>query len=233
MCDTCRQSNIKATLIALALCAGSVLAALSGAAAGPHANPEPADQSTDLSQWPAVTREAKPWSRWWWHGSAVEPASLTAQLEALRDAGHRRRRDHADLRRPRRRGAVHPLPVRRVGAHARAHAARGESTRPRRRHGHRNRLAVRRALGRRRRERARARAQDVDARAGREARRAGAACARRRSSEPSAPCRRRARRGARGRFRSRISSNRSRPTPTCRRWRSIRCGTRAICRSSS
>jgi hypothetical protein len=37
--------------------------------------------------WPALTRESKPWTRWWWHGSAVDRASLTAELEALRAAG--------------------------------------------------------------------------------------------------------------------------------------------------
>jgi hypothetical protein len=48
-----------------------------------------ADQNrrTDIGQWPAISQEAKPWTRWWWHGSAVDPASLTRQLEALRDAG--------------------------------------------------------------------------------------------------------------------------------------------------
>ena len=29
----------------------------------------------------------KPWTRWWWQGSAVEPRSLTAQLQALAAAG--------------------------------------------------------------------------------------------------------------------------------------------------
>ncbi len=37
--------------------------------------------------WPSITHQAKPWTRWWWQGSAVEPASLTAQLEALKAAG--------------------------------------------------------------------------------------------------------------------------------------------------
>jgi hypothetical protein len=37
--------------------------------------------------WPAVTREAKPWTRWWWQGSAVDPASLTANLQAIADSG--------------------------------------------------------------------------------------------------------------------------------------------------
>ena len=37
--------------------------------------------------WPQITRQTRPWTRWWWHGSAVDRASLTAQLEALRSAG--------------------------------------------------------------------------------------------------------------------------------------------------
>ena len=37
--------------------------------------------------WPDVTRENKPWTRWWWPGSAVDKASLTAQLEKLAQAG--------------------------------------------------------------------------------------------------------------------------------------------------
>jgi hypothetical protein len=37
--------------------------------------------------WPAITREAKPWTRWWWMGSAVDAGGLTADLEALAAAG--------------------------------------------------------------------------------------------------------------------------------------------------
>ena len=37
--------------------------------------------------WPAITRTAKPWTRWWWPGSAVEPKQLSAQLEAMAKAG--------------------------------------------------------------------------------------------------------------------------------------------------
>ncbi len=37
--------------------------------------------------WPPVVAETKPWTRWWWQGSAVERPSLTAQLEALAAAG--------------------------------------------------------------------------------------------------------------------------------------------------
>lgn len=39
------------------------------------------------SAWPEITRENKPWTRWWWPGSAVDRASLTAQLERLAAAG--------------------------------------------------------------------------------------------------------------------------------------------------
>ena len=37
--------------------------------------------------WPAITRETKPWTRWWWPGSAVDKASLTRQLEQFAAAG--------------------------------------------------------------------------------------------------------------------------------------------------
>ncbi len=33
--------------------------------------------------WPAITAESKPWTRWWWQGSAVDRRSLTAELDAL------------------------------------------------------------------------------------------------------------------------------------------------------
>ncbi|MBT1686248.1 glycosyl hydrolase [Dawidia soli] len=37
--------------------------------------------------WPAVDRQTKPWTRWWWHGSAVTRAGITAELEAYQRAG--------------------------------------------------------------------------------------------------------------------------------------------------
>jgi hypothetical protein len=39
------------------------------------------------SVWPVVTVSAKPWTRWWWPGSAVDKEHLTAQLEAIAAAG--------------------------------------------------------------------------------------------------------------------------------------------------
>ncbi len=40
-----------------------------------------------VDAWPAITAEAKPWTRWWWLGSAVDPAHITRELESLARAG--------------------------------------------------------------------------------------------------------------------------------------------------
>jgi len=32
-------------------------------------------------KWPDITREAKPWARWWWEGSAVRPVDIAASLD--------------------------------------------------------------------------------------------------------------------------------------------------------
>ncbi|MDP0498740.1 MAG: glycosyl hydrolase [Verrucomicrobiota bacterium JB022] len=37
--------------------------------------------------WPEVTQTAHPWIRWWWPGSAVDEANLTAELESFQTAG--------------------------------------------------------------------------------------------------------------------------------------------------
>lgn len=37
--------------------------------------------------WPELTRENKPWTRWWWLGSAVDKDNLTRELEAIAAAG--------------------------------------------------------------------------------------------------------------------------------------------------
>ncbi len=37
--------------------------------------------------WPAVTKEMRPWTRWWWQGSAVNTTDLTANLEQYRKVG--------------------------------------------------------------------------------------------------------------------------------------------------
>ena len=45
------------------------------------------DSRVEAEAWPAVTVTAKPWTRWWWPGSAVDKANLTKQLEAIAAAG--------------------------------------------------------------------------------------------------------------------------------------------------
>jgi hypothetical protein len=40
-----------------------------------------------ISAWPEVTQSAKPWTRWWWPGSAVEREHLATQLRQFADAG--------------------------------------------------------------------------------------------------------------------------------------------------
>jgi len=45
------------------------------------------DDQASAAGWPEITRENKPWVRWWWPGSGVDHASLTAQLEKFAAAG--------------------------------------------------------------------------------------------------------------------------------------------------
>jgi alpha-L-rhamnosidase len=45
-----------------------------------------ATESPDLA-WPQLTRENKPWTRWWWLGSAVDKPNLTRELEAMAVTG--------------------------------------------------------------------------------------------------------------------------------------------------
>jgi hypothetical protein len=38
-------------------------------------------------KWPAITQTTKPWTRWWWEGSAVDKKNLTWNLEQYQKAG--------------------------------------------------------------------------------------------------------------------------------------------------
>jgi hypothetical protein len=38
-------------------------------------------------RWPVISQTAKPWTRWWWQGSAVDKKNLTAAMQQYRDAG--------------------------------------------------------------------------------------------------------------------------------------------------
>jgi len=51
-----------------------------------HAASAQVAESSDLA-WPQVTRENKPWTRWWWPGSGVDQANLTGQLGKIAAAG--------------------------------------------------------------------------------------------------------------------------------------------------
>ena len=37
--------------------------------------------------WPEITKEMKPWTRWWWMGNAVDKPEIERQLRDLADAG--------------------------------------------------------------------------------------------------------------------------------------------------
>ena len=43
--------------------------------------------AADPLAWPAPTLTARPWTRWWWLGSAVDEKTLTQLLAQYRDAG--------------------------------------------------------------------------------------------------------------------------------------------------
>ena len=71
---TVERATIASSLLVI-IVTGAIL--LSGQAARPPG----------VRDWPAVTSEMKPWTRWWWHGSAVDTNSISRNLEMLRDAG--------------------------------------------------------------------------------------------------------------------------------------------------
>lgn len=43
--------------------------------------------AADPLAWPAQTHESRPWSYWWWMGSAVDEANITRELETFQRAG--------------------------------------------------------------------------------------------------------------------------------------------------
>lgn len=45
------------------------------------------DPQFKITQWPLVNKEAKPWTRWWWMGSAVDKEGIDQQLTTLNKAG--------------------------------------------------------------------------------------------------------------------------------------------------
>ncbi len=47
----------------------------------------PDDKMSMDTRWPDITRTMRPWTRWWWLGSAVDEAEITRLLEEYRRAG--------------------------------------------------------------------------------------------------------------------------------------------------
>jgi hypothetical protein len=45
------------------------------------------EQSSPQLAWPQITKETRPWTRWWWMGSIVNEKDLTDQMERYRKAG--------------------------------------------------------------------------------------------------------------------------------------------------
>jgi hypothetical protein len=41
----------------------------------------------DVLAWPALTSQTRPWTYWWWMGSAVDKTNLTRELQRYHDAG--------------------------------------------------------------------------------------------------------------------------------------------------
>lgn len=41
----------------------------------------------DSGEWPEITQTAKPWTRWWWMGNAVDEKNISQLLETYQDAG--------------------------------------------------------------------------------------------------------------------------------------------------
>lgn len=46
-----------------------------------------AQEDLPLDQWPEITKEAKPWTRWWWMGNAVDKENIEFLLETYHEAG--------------------------------------------------------------------------------------------------------------------------------------------------
>ena len=44
-------------------------------------------KNTPSSEWPEIPQTAKPWTRWWWMGNAVDEKNLSNLLETYHDAG--------------------------------------------------------------------------------------------------------------------------------------------------
>ena len=74
-------------MLAAAALALAALAPLSHAQRTVARTPRRARPDTSAPRWPAVTATTRPWARWWWQGSEVDSAGLTAALRSYRAVG--------------------------------------------------------------------------------------------------------------------------------------------------
>ncbi len=76
MTETKQETEPKPSTIFRKIVAGGSLMLLAVAA-----------RADDPLAWPQATKESRPWSYWWWLGSAVDEKNLTRELTRYRDAG--------------------------------------------------------------------------------------------------------------------------------------------------
>src|SRR5687768_15427209 len=69
------------------ICLALVLAAFGRLGTGGTSGTAGGQVRGAASAWPLVSSETRPWTRWWWLGSALDEATITRELESLRDAG--------------------------------------------------------------------------------------------------------------------------------------------------
>src|SRR6266545_8205735 len=55
--------------------------------AGKDNQVEEHEQAAHAPLWPTITSACRPWTRWWWMGSAVDEAEITRQLQLFQAAG--------------------------------------------------------------------------------------------------------------------------------------------------
>jgi hypothetical protein len=75
-----RSLSLLAAILSLAGCVQLSRPAPAGAVA-------PAAVPSSDATWPKITREQKPWTRWWWPGNAVDKPNLTRELTDLAASG--------------------------------------------------------------------------------------------------------------------------------------------------
>ena len=71
----------------LAICMGALAVSSTRSTASDMGPPTDQAKAASTIAWPAVTLTSRPWTRWWWHGSAVDKENLTQCLESYHAAG--------------------------------------------------------------------------------------------------------------------------------------------------